>query len=258
MFEQDRVLVRLQQHLLRESRVVACFLAGSYGRRAEDGYSDLDVVLVCSDQFAREQLWRDRKKFVDASMPYVRFKSFDAEHVRPYFHVVLYENGAKVDFLFTTKDELDPTVHHRDVRVLKDAQGWVEGHQARSRQAYEPVPQFSYTELKAVDEQFWVMFWDVFRLVLRGDFAKAFPVYLHLTSEVLQPLVQVLTQEDVLRLALFRARFGYDRQETLHHMRDLLTGYLGIRETMNGRYHLRFMPDTTFENAIRRLVDKQK
>lgn len=32
MFEQDRVLVRLQQRVMSEGDIVACFLAGSYGR----------------------------------------------------------------------------------------------------------------------------------------------------------------------------------------------------------------------------------
>jgi hypothetical protein len=39
MFEQDRVLVRCSSGVMSEGDIVACFLAGSYGRRQNDPYS---------------------------------------------------------------------------------------------------------------------------------------------------------------------------------------------------------------------------
>ena len=42
MFEQDRVLVRLQQRVISEGDIVACFLAGSYGRRETDRNAEHD------------------------------------------------------------------------------------------------------------------------------------------------------------------------------------------------------------------------
>ena len=61
MFEQDRVLVRLQQRVMSEGDIVACFLSGSYGRRENDAYSDMDVALVFADETARERAWRQRR-----------------------------------------------------------------------------------------------------------------------------------------------------------------------------------------------------
>ena len=53
MFEQERFVGRLQRHVLAEQGVVSCFLTGSFGRRGDDLYSDVDVVLVYEDAFTR-------------------------------------------------------------------------------------------------------------------------------------------------------------------------------------------------------------
>ena len=46
MFEQERFIGRLQRHVMTEARVLTCFLSGSFGRRADDAFSDVDIALV--------------------------------------------------------------------------------------------------------------------------------------------------------------------------------------------------------------------
>lgn len=94
MFEQDRVIFRLQQHVMRERDILVCFLAGSFGRNTQDAYSDLDVALVFADEARRDAAYAKRREFVKAVLPYVPAKSFDATHVRPYFHIALYGKRA--------------------------------------------------------------------------------------------------------------------------------------------------------------------
>jgi signal-transduction protein with cAMP-binding, CBS, and nucleotidyltransferase domain len=89
MFEQDRVLLRLQQRVLAEPEVLVCFLSGSYGRGEQDAFSDLDVAMVFADEDSRETAFEQRRDFVRSVLPYVPAKSFDAAHVRPYFHIAL-------------------------------------------------------------------------------------------------------------------------------------------------------------------------
>ena len=108
MFEQDRVIVRLQQRVRSEADIVACFLAGSYGRRTQDDYSDLDVALVFADAPSRDDAYAKRVAFVQSILPYVPAKSFDADHIRPHFHICLYSNGTKADFRYETMDALQP------------------------------------------------------------------------------------------------------------------------------------------------------
>ena len=66
MFEQERFIGRLQRHAQSDPSVLVCFLHGSFGRRAEDAYSDVDITLVYAGQTERENAWRGRQEFVKA------------------------------------------------------------------------------------------------------------------------------------------------------------------------------------------------
>ncbi len=254
MFEQDRVLVRLQQRVMGERDIVACFLAGSYGRRQSDPYSDMDVALVFADEAARERAWRQRRDFVQSVMQYVPAKSFDAVHVRPYFHIALYSNGTKVDYRYELQAELTPNPWDRDIRILKDQDGWAEQYQNACARALLPQPRLTAAELAALDERFWVMLWDAFRLLLRGDSDKPFTIYLELLHFTLPPLLNVLPPEDPARRPLLQAHFSQDTQATAVHLNNLLQAYLKARTAVVQRLQLDFNPDTRFETAVQSLI----
>lgn len=254
MFEQDRVLVRLQQRVMSEGDIMACFLAGSYGRRQNDPYSDMDVALVFPNEDARERAWRQRREFVQSVMQYVPAKSFDAVHVRPYFHIALYSNGTKADYRYELQSELEPNPWDRDIRILKDRDGWAEQYQADCGRALLPQPQLTAAELAALDERFWVMLWDAFRLLLRGDSDKPFTIYLELLHFTLPPLLHVLPLEDPARQPLLKAQFNQDTQGTAVHLANLLQAYLNARTAVIQRLHLDFNPDTRFETAVQNLI----
>ena len=255
MFEQDRVLVRLQQRVMSEGDIVACFLSGSYGRRENDAYSDMDVALVFADETVRERAWRQRRDFVQSVMQYVPAKSFDAEHVRPYFHIALYSNGTKADYRYELQSELEPNPWDRDIRILKDRNGWAEQYQADCGRALMPQPRLTATELTALDERFWIMLWDTYRLLLRGDGEKPFTIYLELLHFTLPPLLRILPPEDPARAPLLRAQFSHqDPQGTAVHLANLLQAYLNARTAVVQRLHLDFNPDTRFETAVQNLI----
>lgn len=254
MFEQDRVIVRLQQRVLGERDISACFMAGSYGRRREDGYSDLDVALVFKEDAKREAAWQNRREFVRSVTPYVPAKSFDAQHIRPYFHIALYSNGAKVDYRFETTTTLEPNPWDRDLRILKDSDQWVEQYQAACAQAVLAQNRMTQEELAHIDNRFWVMFWDVFRQVLRGDYDKPFTIYLELIQFSLPPLLKALPAEEPARQKLLHVYFNKDTRATAVHLQTLLTAYLEARQTIIRRFHLQFEPDGRFETEIQRIV----
>jgi hypothetical protein len=257
MFEQERVIVRLQQRVLADPMIAVCFLAGSYGRRGEDGYSDLDVALVFTDAAQREAAWEKRRDFVQAVMPYVPAKSFDGAHIRPFFHIALYSNGSKVDYRYETKAELQPNPWDRDIRILKDDHGWAEQFQQASGAAMIPQPRITTAELTALDERFWVMFWDAFRLLLRGDHDKPFTVYLELMHFTLPTFLRVLPPEEPARQALLKAKFDSDTKATANHMKQLLDAYVGARTAVIRRLHLDFVPNASFENQITQIVQRK-
>ena len=258
MFEQDRLLMRLQQHVLKEPDILVCFLSGSYGRRTQDPYSDLDVVLVFGGESERDAAYADRKSFVQSLMPYVPARGFDAAHIRPFFHVVLFANGAKVDFRYETSTGMKPTSWDRDIKLIKDTDDWGLRFQqeAGKLSSIPPRPAFTTSELVEMDSRFWVMFMDVFRLLLRGDYDKPYPVYLELLSFTIPTLLRLLPVEEPARRSLFVSHFDQDTVATVEHMRGLLSAYLEARAAVIRRYNLSYMPDQVFEGAITKLVNR--
>lgn len=256
MFEQERFIGRLQRHVQTDSRVLVCFLSGSFGRRAADAFSDIDIALVYADAAAREAAWADRHAIVKAVMPYVAVRSFDAGHVRPYLHIALYSNGAKADYRFETMDGLSPNPSDRELRILKDSARWAEQFQAASSRLAPPQPYISPAELTELDDRFWIMFWDALRLLKRGDTDKPFAIYLQLLHFTLPPLLDALPPEEPARQALIRAFYDRDAGATLRDMVALMDGYLGARAAVIRRQNLVYPLNTAFEGEMRRLVER--
>ena len=256
MFEQERMIGRLQRRVVDDPDISACFLSGSFGRRADDPYSDLDVALVYPDNQAQEKAWRDRTKFAGSVMPYVSLKSFDAAHIRPFFHIVLYANGSKVDYRFESQESLMPNPWDSHMKILKDTAGWAEVYQLSCSQQALPQVKMGSHELTLLDQRFWVMFWDVLRLLARGDTDKPFPIYLELLHFTFPPLLKSLPQNSAVRLNLIKARFSSDATVTASHMQELLNAYIGARTAVVEEHHLRFASDQSFEKQIQRLVER--
>ena len=257
MFEQERVLARLQQRVFSERSIVVCFLAGSYGRSQSDPYSDLDIALLFADEFARDRAWRQRREFAQSVMQYVPAKSFDAEHVRPYFHIALYSNGTKADFRYELMSELLPNPWDKDIRILKDHEGWAEKYQANCTRALLPQPQLSADELTKLDERFWIMLWDAFRLLLRGDGDRPFTIYLELLHFTLPTLLHILPPEEPARQPLLQASFNKNTQATAVHLQNLLQAYLNARTAVIQRLRLDFSLDSRFETAVQKLINSK-
>jgi hypothetical protein len=254
VFEQERFIGRIQRHVQSDNSLIACFLSGSFGRRLEDGYSDLDIALVYVDEAARERGWQQRRDWVRAVMPYVPARSFDAVHVRPYFHIALYSNGTKADYRFEAQELLQPNPWDRDIRMIKDSGRWVEDYQAASARLALPQPYLSADELMALDNRFWVMLWDVLRLLKRGDADKPFTIYLELLHFTLPTLLRVLPAEEPARQELLTASYSQDTTATAQQLGRLLDAYLAARAAVVQRQRLLFTPDQAFENEMKRLI----
>ena len=256
MFEQERVIVRLQQRVRQEATIFACFLSGSFGRRTQDDYSDLDVALVFADAAARDAAYANRAAFVQSVLPYVPAKSFDADHIRPYFHICLYSNGTKADYRYELRDTLEPDPRDAEIHILKDNGDWARQYQAACARLPLPRPTITAAELEALDNRFWVMFWDTYRLLRRGDWAKPFPIYGELFALTLNQLVGLMPPEDPVRTPLMHMSYSQDTDATLAHLRQLMDAYLTARAGIISRHHLLFTPNRPFEEQILRLLRK--
>jgi hypothetical protein len=256
MFEQDRFIVRLQQSVMRESDIEICFLSGAHGRRTEDAYSDLDVVFVFPDTATRDDAWARRRDFVRSILPYVPARSFDAGHIRPHLHIALYSNGAKVDYRYEARDEIAPQPEDRELRILKDSDGWAESYQAASARIIPTQPRLEAAELERIDTHFWGLFWEVFRQLLRGDARTPFTTYLELLYFTLPPLLRALPPEDPAHQGLVDVHYTREAAPTLRELRRLFGAYLAARSAVISRYNVGYLPDSGFERGIERILDR--
>lgn len=258
MFEQDRVLVRLQQRVIREPAIQVCFLSGSYGRGTQDEYSDLDVTLVYGDENSRDLAYSQRHDFVRSVLPYVPAKSFDADHIQPYFHIALYSNGAKADYLFETIGSIKPRPQYREIHLLKDSEGWGAQLIAESARLTSgtPPPTATAELLAALDSRFWVIFMDVFRQLRRGDHTRPFPVYLRLLTFTIPDMLDLLPSEDPAHQGLIQAFYSEDTVLTLEHLRHLLKAYLAARSAIIQRHRMVYVPDRRFEDELVRKINR--
>lgn len=256
MFEQERFIGRLQRYVQAEPAIQVCYLYGAFGRRAEDAYSDVDVALIYATPAEREVGWAGRREFVKGIMPYVAVRSFDDDHAVPFLHTTLYSNGTKVDFNFETMETIAPHPLYRELRILKDSDHWAEQHQAASSRLAPAQPYISPSDLEALDDRFWVMCWDIVRLLKRGNADKPFPIYLQLLYFTLLPLLNALPPEEPARQRLIQATYSRDTVATAKGLSELLENYLTARATIIRRQNLVFPINTAFESEIKRLIER--
>ncbi len=257
MFEQERVIGRLQRRVLSEPTIIACFLSGSFGRQTADAYADLDLALIFAGSAARDHAWPRRAEFARSVMPYVPMKAFTAQHVRPYFYIALLANGSKIDFRYEASGELLPNPWDAQIRVLKDTDGWAEAYQAECARLSKPQAMVDRAEMVAIDQRFWVMFWDTLRLLARGDADKPFPIYLQMLAFTLPTLLHALPAEDAAHQALLNVTYrGEDTRLTGEALRQLMHAYVQARAAIVARYALQPAGDAAFEGEISRLIQK--
>jgi hypothetical protein len=257
MFEQDRVLVRLQQYILKDQQIHACFLAGSHGRGKNDKFSDLDLILLFADEENRDRAYVQRHQFVRSVLPYLSAKSFDADHVNPHMHIALYGNGAKVDFTYETVT-IKPQFELRDMRVLKESGGWAAAflHECAAQAPTIPKATTAAETLTEIDDRFWIMFMDVYRRLLRGDHDAPFPIYIQMIYFTIPELLKLLPPEDPAYQALIEIHYSQDIEATIRHMQRLMRAYLGARYAIVKRHHLHFQVDSIIERDLLKKIER--
>jgi hypothetical protein len=78
--------------------ISGAFLSGSGAAGGMDFYSDLDFGFLCTSDEAKETIWQER---FDLRLP-SWFHRMDADHVKPYFIIYLFEPHLHVDLCFYT------------------------------------------------------------------------------------------------------------------------------------------------------------
>ena len=256
MFEQERVIGRLQRYVVTDPAIKACFLSGSFGRRAADAYSDIDVAIVYANEASRQRAWGDRAAMASAIMPYISSKAFDDDRRHPALYVVLLANGSKLDLRFETMEALQPDPWDAQIRILKDSDGWAERYAAQSISLAKPQPLITRDQLENIDNRFWVTYWDILRQVARGEVVIPFPAYLGLLHETIPPLLAALPDAEPARKTLVDAAYSTSAKATAAHLQHLLAAYLAARNVLVSHYHLQPVGNPGFEREIQSQIKK--
>lgn len=256
MFEQDRVIVRLQQRVLRDPAIVLCYLAGSFGHGKADKYSDIDVVLAFHDESSRNDAFDSRRDFVQSVLPYVPAKSIDTLDREPYVHIALYSNGALVEFKFEIIANIQNKALDSEIRILKDTINYAHHFEITRKNRGEEIrlPTIDSATLSTIDARFWVIYMDVFRLLMRGDLVKAYPIYLDLLTNSIRKLLPLLPISHSTRSGLIQSFFSLDGDATVEKLKELLQSYLDAREEIIQRHNLTFVPDAPFERELLKVI----
>lgn len=80
------------------------FISGSGASGGMDFHSDLDLGFICPSNEAKERIWSQRW---DWQLP-DWFHRMDADHIKPYFIIYLFEPHIHVDLAFYTMENLPP------------------------------------------------------------------------------------------------------------------------------------------------------
>jgi hypothetical protein len=91
--------------LFSEQKEISCgFISGSGAAGGMDFYSDLDLGFVCESEEAKEKIWSQRFAWKLPDW----FHRMDADHVKLYFIIYLFEPHIHVDLCFYTMANLPP------------------------------------------------------------------------------------------------------------------------------------------------------
>jgi hypothetical protein len=150
-----------------------------------------------------------------------------------------------------------PLPEDRELRILKDSDGWAESYQAASARIIPTQPRLEAAELERIDTRFWGLFWEVFRQLLRGDARTPFTTYLELLYFTLPPLLARPAARGpgppgTRSTSITRAMPA----PTLRELRRLFGAYLAARSAVISRYNVGYLPDSGFERGIERILDR--
>ena len=151
---------------LQEPDVAACFLSGSGASGGMDAYSDLDLGFLCKSQAARERLWQQRWNW---DLPNW-FHRMDADHVKPYFVIYLFDPDIHVDLAFYTMESM-PTFRAAPFKLVWDRENlltdWISDVNAPRRIDTD------WSNAVHEDERFWTWTHYLWCHIARGEYYDA-------------------------------------------------------------------------------------
>ena len=146
--------------------VVGSFVSGSVATETMDEESDLDIGIVVENMESLENIWQSRWDWSIAPW----FHRFDADHIKPYFVVYLFDPTIKADINFYLSTVLPPAAGG-PYKIVWDNSGKLEKWQAVM--AAEGLSEPDWTGAIHEDERFWAWIFWLYGHVNRGEYYDA-------------------------------------------------------------------------------------
>lgn len=158
--EHRRVLEAILTFFRRDPPAIGAWVSGSLARGDTDEYSDLDVGICFRDEQSRSASWSHRWEWPIAPW----FHRFDADHVRPYLVIYLFEPAVKADIALYVREDLPPA-EGGPYRLAWDETGDV------AEWASRPAAlDAGWAAAPHEDERFWAWTYYCLRHVERGEY----------------------------------------------------------------------------------------
>lgn len=172
--DHQTVLKKAIEYFQKQSGVTGMFISGSLVSGQMDPYSDLDLGIVFSDTKARDQVWVRRWDWNIHDW----FHRFDADHVKPYFVIYIFEPKVKADINLYLESDL-PDGEGAPYKVVWDQSSklgqWANSINLLSKKGPD------WAEVVHEDERFWAWIFYTYLHTARGEYydvAAAFGPYL--------------------------------------------------------------------------------
>jgi predicted nucleotidyltransferase len=161
-----RLLEAILTFFRRDPPAIGAWISGSLARGDADEFSDLDIGVLFGDDASRAAAWSHRWDWPLAPW----FHRFDADHVRPYFVIYLFDEAApggtpvKADLALFLEDELPPP-EGGPYRVAWDDAGMLRDWASRSS-----TREADWALAVHEDERFWAWTYYCLQHVRRGEY----------------------------------------------------------------------------------------
>ena len=158
----DQILQALLDFFYHIPGVTGCYLSGSMARLEMDQDSDIDIGVAFERPEDRETAWGQRWAWELAGW----FHRFDADHVKPYFIIYIFEPGIKADINLYIEDDLPP-VQGAPYSIVWDHQGVLDTWLKGLPKPGQPEP--DWAPVIHEDERFWAWLFYCYGHIHRGE-----------------------------------------------------------------------------------------
>jgi predicted nucleotidyltransferase len=180
---------------MREQRIVAMSLWGSFVTGTADWYSDLDLALVSEDDDVQHVI-RSAREIAEASGPVVAACTRKGE---PNLLVVLYDDLLHVDLTAVGLSELAKWTEHShhmlwertELSSLVGQAGEDTEEEGISHSSLDEKPDHFAAEIAVLDQRMWTWVWYTQAKILRGEVWEAYDSINYMRTYVLFPLVRI-------------------------------------------------------------------